>query len=371
MTSRKTRQYIDAAVESLTLAIELFNRPSPAGREHATVMMAAHAFEMLLKAVIYEERKEVSFKSGDRSFDLGKCINVAVSGLGVIDAGDRVVLWTLKEERDDATHDVIRLSDDVLWLQLRSAVTIFRKVLLGLTGQDLGDVMPGRVLPVSATPPTDVALVVGREAEQIAELLKPSKRRRAEARARLLPLMALDRAARGLDNSPSEADIEAVMADLKVEKKWEVVFPGVVGLRIVDGSGSSDLVQDISLKIDRKRGDIAVRPAREGEEALAYREIDTFDRYSIKLSEFGPKLGLNRYQGYAVIDALKLRTDDTCYRLKLTSKGNVQFQGLSVTALERAKRAIADDPGLVEKAVAEYKDSRAARSRSQKRRRTN
>ena len=57
MTSRKTRQYVDTAVESLTLAIELFNRPSPVGREYATVMMAAHSFEMLLKAVIYENRK--------------------------------------------------------------------------------------------------------------------------------------------------------------------------------------------------------------------------------------------------------------------------------------------------------------------------
>ena len=55
MVARKTKQYVEAGVESLTLAIELFNRPSPLGREHATVMMAAHAFEMLLKAVIYEE----------------------------------------------------------------------------------------------------------------------------------------------------------------------------------------------------------------------------------------------------------------------------------------------------------------------------
>jgi HEPN domain-containing protein len=63
MPARKTRQYVTAAVESLTIAIELFNRPSPAGREHATVMMAAHAFEMLLKAAIYEERRKVQPRS--------------------------------------------------------------------------------------------------------------------------------------------------------------------------------------------------------------------------------------------------------------------------------------------------------------------
>jgi hypothetical protein len=61
MVARKIKLYVAAAAESLTLAIELFNRPSPAGREHATVMMIAHAFEMLLKAVIYEQRKKAKF----------------------------------------------------------------------------------------------------------------------------------------------------------------------------------------------------------------------------------------------------------------------------------------------------------------------
>jgi hypothetical protein len=72
MTARKTRQYVAAAVESLTLAVELFNRPSPTGREHATVMMAAHAFEMLLKAAIFEQRGKTKFSGSDRSFDLGR-----------------------------------------------------------------------------------------------------------------------------------------------------------------------------------------------------------------------------------------------------------------------------------------------------------
>lgn len=134
MTARKTKQYVETAVESLTLAIELFNRPSPTGREHATVMLAAHAFEMLLKAAIYEQRKKIKFSGTDRSFDLGKCVTIAETSLDVIDEGDRVVLLALKDDRDTATHDVIVMSDDVLWLHLRSAMTIFRKDLLELTG---------------------------------------------------------------------------------------------------------------------------------------------------------------------------------------------------------------------------------------------
>ncbi|MGC5627224.1 DUF3644 domain-containing protein [Georgenia sp. Z1344] len=353
MPARKTRQYVAAAVESLTLAIELFNRPSPAGREHATVMMTAHAFEMLLKAAIYDERRKVRFSGSDRSFDLGKCVTVAETSLGIIDAGDRVVLLALKEDRDAATHDVISMSDDVLWLHLRSAVTIFRKVLLGLTGQDLTDVMPGRVLPVSASPPTEVGLVVGKEFEHIAELLRPGRRRTADARARLLPLMALDRAVRGETEPPTEADVSLTLRAVKDQENWEAVFPGVVGLRLVGGPRPSDQVQEISLKIDPKRGDLAARPAQDGEEAIAYREVDTFDRYSLKLSKLGEKLGLTRHQGLAVIHALGLRADAKCYREKRTANGHVQFQGLSNIALERAKKALAD--GLdVDQAVTDY-----------------
>ena len=117
---------------SLTLAIELFNRPSPAGREHATVMMAAHALRDA-EGAIYETAQG-QFSGSDRSFELCKCVSVAETSLGIIDAGDRVVLLALKEDRDAATS-VISMSDDVLWLHLRSAVTIFRKVLLGLTGR--------------------------------------------------------------------------------------------------------------------------------------------------------------------------------------------------------------------------------------------
>lgn len=361
MTARKTKQYVAAAVESLTLAIELFNRPSATGREHATVMMAAHAFEMLLKGSIYEERKKVKFSGSDRSFDLGKCVTVAETSLGVIDAGDRVVLLALKEDRDAATHDIIAMSDDVLWLHLRSAVTIFRKVLLGLTGQDLTDVMPGRVLPVSASPPTDVALVVGKEVEQIAKLLRPGRRQGAEARARLLPLMSLDRAAQGESAPPSEAEINRALQELKAQKDWESVFPGVVSLQLVGGLRPSDQVQEISLRIDPKRGKLAVRLAEESEDALGYREVDTFDRYALKLSKFGDKLGLTRQQGLAVIYALNLRSDSKCYREKRTANGNVRFQGLTNVALDRARKALAD--GLdVGEAVSSYNASIASRT---------
>jgi hypothetical protein len=53
---RQAAMYLDSAVDSLTLAIELFNRPSPTARDHAVPMLLGHTFEMLLKSIIYQAR---------------------------------------------------------------------------------------------------------------------------------------------------------------------------------------------------------------------------------------------------------------------------------------------------------------------------
>lgn len=80
-----------AATESMTLAVELFNRPSPVARHHAVVMMAAHSFEMLLKALIFQERGSVREPGTEDSFGLQRCIDVA-DDLRVLTAEERVVL---------------------------------------------------------------------------------------------------------------------------------------------------------------------------------------------------------------------------------------------------------------------------------------
>jgi len=356
MPARKTRQYVTTAVESLTLAIELFNRPSPTGREHAVVIFAAHAFEMLLKAAIYEDRKSVSFPGTSRSFDLGKCISVAETDLKILDEGDRILLLALKEDRDTATHDVIAMSEDVLWIHLRSAVTIFREVLKSFTKQDLTDVMPGRVLPVSVQPPSDVGLVVGKELEQIANMLKPGKRQRPEAEARLLPLMSLDRAARGEEEPVTKGDVNRTVQSIKNGADWRTILPGIVGLVLVGGPRPSEQVQEISLKVDPKKGELPVRPAAPDEDAVVYREVDTFDKYNIALTAFGPKLGLSQYEGHAVIYVMGLKSDPACYKIRRTKAGNVAFQGLSVIALDRAKKALANGDVVVADVVKAYKD---------------
>ena len=124
---RRTRLMKQAAVESLTLSVELVNRPTPTAREHAVVMLAAHAFEMLLKAVIFEERGSVNEPGTDETHSLGRCINIALSDMAVR-TDDRAVLLALKQDRDAATHSVVSMSEELLWVHLRTAVDIFDRV---------------------------------------------------------------------------------------------------------------------------------------------------------------------------------------------------------------------------------------------------
>jgi hypothetical protein len=73
-----------AAVESMTLAVEMFNRPSPVAGDHAVVMMAAHSFEMLLKAIIFQVRGTVREPGSEDSRSLDRCIDIAADDLTVL-----------------------------------------------------------------------------------------------------------------------------------------------------------------------------------------------------------------------------------------------------------------------------------------------
>lgn len=56
---RRTRKRNTTATESLTLAAEMFNRPSPVGRTQGCCWTCSHAFEMLFKAILGEDRGRI------------------------------------------------------------------------------------------------------------------------------------------------------------------------------------------------------------------------------------------------------------------------------------------------------------------------
>ena len=341
---RRTQHFKRSAIESLSVAIELFNRPSQIARDQSVMLMLAHSFEMLLKAIIVQERDTIRDKGDQYTYKFGRCINIVRSEIGLLDPHDLPMIWAIKQDRNAAAHDLVAFSEDMLWLHVRSGVTIFAKLLSAAFHEDLPAVIPSRVIPVSALPPTDARAAVEREMQDIAAMLKPGLRQGEDAKARIRPLLALDGAVTGREESPTEVELERAVRAFRQGKKWEEVFPGLTTLEIVTTPGAA---QEVSLRISKAGEGPAVRLAKSGEEkgALLYRKSDPFDEYGIKLSEFGKKLGVPQNDGYALTWYLKLKDDPASYYCRKTKAGNIQFQGLSARALDLARKEI-DKPSF-------------------------
>lgn len=338
---RRTQQLKTSAIESLCVSVELFNRPSQVAREQSVMLMLAHSFEMLLKAIIFQQRGTIRDKGEQYTYRFGRCINVAHSELGLLDAADLPMLWAIKQDRNAAAHDSVAFSEDMLWLHVRSGVTIFGRLLSAAFKEDLPAVIPSRVIPVSAMPPTDARAVIEREMNDIAAMLKPGLRQGADAKARIRPLLALDGAVTGREEAPTEVELDRAVTAFRRGKKWEAVFPGLATLEIASTVGAG--AQEVTLRIAKSADGPAVRLARPGEEAgaLLYRKSDPFDEYGIKLSEFGRMLGVSQNDGYALTWYMKLKEDPAAYYCRKTKAGNIQFQGFSARALDLARKEIA------------------------------
>jgi hypothetical protein len=81
---RKTRSLLDRAKESLVLGVELFNRPTDAARSPGVLLTFDHAFEMLLKAVIFEKTGRIHSPREKKNYRFEKCLNVCQSQLSFI-----------------------------------------------------------------------------------------------------------------------------------------------------------------------------------------------------------------------------------------------------------------------------------------------
>lgn len=73
---RKTRQLREFALESLTLAVEVFNRPTPLARVSGVMLPLQHALEMLFKAIIFEDRGTLYAKKAKVTYSFAECLGI-------------------------------------------------------------------------------------------------------------------------------------------------------------------------------------------------------------------------------------------------------------------------------------------------------
>lgn len=158
---RKTRLLLDSSKDSLLLGIELFNKPSDTARVEGVLLLLDHSFEMLLKAVVFAKTGRIRSPRQKYNYGFDKCLNICQSQLSLVNADQALVLKNLNGFRDAATHDIVDISEGLLYSHAQSAVQIFAAILKKAFNQNLSDVLPRRTLPISAGIPTDIGMIVG------------------------------------------------------------------------------------------------------------------------------------------------------------------------------------------------------------------
>ena len=297
------------ACDSLLLSIELFNRPHDRARVSGVLIQLDHAFEMFLKAAILDRGGRIRDSGAKETIGFDACVRRGLSDGGIKFLADEqaLTLQTINGLRDAAQHHILDISEQQLYVHIQSGVTLFRDLLHSVFDEELADYLPNRVLPVSTSPPTDLASMFDSEVSEIRKLLRPGRRRRIEVEARLRPLTILDGTIKGEKGQPSQGELRRISRCLATGQNWSEVFSGVAAVNItVDGAG-----QSLSLRLSKKEG-IPIRLVPEGTpgaSVLAVKRVNELDYYSLGAQQLAAKVGLTVNKLVAVVDHLKIRAD--------------------------------------------------------------
>jgi hypothetical protein len=182
---RKTKSLLERSQDSLVLGIEIFNRPHDRGRVDGVLFCLDHAFEMLLKAIVFEKTGRIRNQREKKNYSLEKCLNICESSLNLIDKDEALVLKNLNGFRDASVHDILDISEGLLYGHAQSAVQIFGALLKKAFNRDLSRGLPRRILPIATVIPTDITTIVADDMDTIKSLLGQKRRREDEAEAKL------------------------------------------------------------------------------------------------------------------------------------------------------------------------------------------
>jgi hypothetical protein len=323
------------ALTSFITAAEAFNSPRDDGRVTKVLLHLQHAFEMLLKAALVQTGKPVFDQATGRSVGFERCIGLAMSDdtIKLTDA-DAGTLRAIDAMRDDEQHWFSEVSEQILYLHVRAGVTLFDDILQRVFGERLNTLFPERVLPVSADPPQDLALLLDDEYTQIKELLRPGRRARHEARARIRTLLAMEAHVEP-DTRVSSKDVDRVEKGIRKGDSRGKVFPRLSDLATaVDGQGIT-----VTVRFTKKQGAPVRYVADESTPAAAIREFDLQKKYHWSPAELASALGLTGPRAVALRRHLGIEDDDSCrHDFQFGSTRHRQYSDNALTKMREAVR---------------------------------
>jgi len=305
-------------VDSIQLAIELFNKPREGGRQHGVLMFLNHGLELLLKAALLDRGSSIWADGDGQTIGFDTCVNRAVygdrsvDGVRFLDSEDRDPLRIINGLRDEAVHYVLDLSENQFYIHAKTGVTMADKILNEAFDERLADYMPERVLPLSTQPPKDLQTLINSEYEQIGELIEAGAVGRAGAKVRSIE--AIERALDENIDSPTKAEVDDIIEDVEEGRDWTDVFPSVASLNFsAEGEGPT-----MTFKLTRSEGEpVRVIPEEEAEgnePVIAEREVNPFDKYSLGVKKLATHLDLNWMETWAVIRELDIHGEEQYHK---------------------------------------------------------
>lgn len=338
---REARLLLEKGCDSVLLSIEFFNRPHDRGRVSSTLILLNHAFEMLLKAALVHRGGRIREARANQTIGFDTCVRrgLTAGGLKFLTEEQALLLQSINGLRDAAQHDLLEISEGQLYVHAQAGVTLFRDLLKDVFGQDLAEHLPERVLPISTSPPNNLTTLFDFEVSEIKKLLRPGRRRKIEAEARLRPLAILDAAIRGEKGQPSTGDLRRIEKELSSGKGWHDIFKGVSAIEITaDPAGPG-----LSLRLSKKEG-IPIQLVPEGTPdaaVVAVKRVNELDFYSLGAKQLAEKLGTSMPKVVAVVEYLGIRAKLDCYKeFKLGSQLHKRY---SQKALEVITAALTNE----------------------------
>lgn len=339
IVKKEARLLKDKSLSSLTLSIDHFNRPWDVGRTDAVLMLMDHSFEMLLKAAILHRGGRIRDPGEQNTIGFDACVRRALSTAKIqfLTEEQALSLQAINGLRDAAQHHLVDISEGHLYLQAQSGVTLQRDLLRTVFNEELRDLLPDRVLPIATMAPLDPISLFTEEVREVARLLSPGRRRRAEATARLRALAILDGAMQGKKLQPSETALGKLGGEIAAgQLDLDVLFPGIAAVTFAtEGSGPT-----VNLRIVKREG-IPVALVPEGSSdtsVVSVRRVAELDYYNLRFRDLGEKLGITTNQTTALITQLGIKGDEDY------AKPFFNIWCYSPKALERLRIALQERP---------------------------
>ena len=126
-----------------------------------------------MKAAILHRGGRIREKRAKETIGFDACVRRSLSDgkFKYLSEEQALVLQTINGLRDAAQHHLLDISEGQLYVHMQSGVTLFRDILRGVFDQELVRHLPTRVLPVSTSPPTELAMLFESEVAEIKKLL--------------------------------------------------------------------------------------------------------------------------------------------------------------------------------------------------------